>query len=246
MPDKAAAFPLAPVLGLIRAVDRPQNALRGGNLIRAHHQQRVADIKYRVVQQHIKQGVLLEKGGGKVFQILDQAVIRLRPVHGEVEAVLVALGSVGKVTAVGAVGDHEQLQIFEQGIRAIEAFLAVAVHLIEGLANRYTTLLQLHLHQWQTIDQNRHVVAIGVAALLLKLFDHLHLVADDVLLVQQVDVLNTPVVKDEVVNVIVVDLAGFLDDAVAGLVQPSLDKAQPLAIGKLHVIERLQLHAHIG
>ncbi len=61
------------------------------------------------MQQHIEQGVFLEKRGGKVFQVFDQAVIRLRPVHGEVEAVFVTRRGVGKITAIGAIGDHKQL-----------------------------------------------------------------------------------------------------------------------------------------
>ena len=67
MPNKAATFHGAPVFGLKAAFDLPQNALRGGNLIGAHHQQRIADIKHRIMQQHIQQGVLLQKGSGKVF-----------------------------------------------------------------------------------------------------------------------------------------------------------------------------------
>ena len=87
------------------------------------------------MQQHIEQGVFLEKGGGKVFQILDQTVIGLRPVHGEVEAVLVAPSGVGKITAIGAVRNHKQLQILEQGLLAVIVFFAVAVYLINGFTN---------------------------------------------------------------------------------------------------------------
>ena len=119
----------------------------------------------------------------------------------------------------------------------VEAFLAVPMHLVEGLTNRHAALFQLHLHQRQTIDQNRHVIAVGVTASLLKLFDHLHLVAGDVFLVQQVNVLDAPIVKNKVVNVIVVNLAGFLDDAVAGFVQKRFHKAKPLAISQLHAIQ---------
>ena len=113
MPNKATALKMAPALGLIGAVDFPQDALSGGNLVGAHHQQRIADIKHRIMQQHIEQGVFLKEGSGKVFQVFDQTVIRLRPVHGEVVAVFVARRGVGKITAIGAVGNDKQLQIFE-------------------------------------------------------------------------------------------------------------------------------------
>ena len=152
VPDEAAAFGVAPVLGLMAAFDLPQNAFCRGNLVRAHHQQRIADIKHRVVQQHIQQRVLLEESGREVLQVFDQGVIRPCPIHGEVEAIFVALGGVGKVAAIGAVGDHKQLQILEQGLLAVEALLTVAVYLIEGFTNRHAALFQLHLHQRQAID----------------------------------------------------------------------------------------------
>ena len=42
------------------------------------------------MQQHIQERVLLEKGGGEAFQVFDQAVVDLCPVHGEVKAVFIA------------------------------------------------------------------------------------------------------------------------------------------------------------
>jgi hypothetical protein len=75
--------------------------------------------------------VLLEKRRRKVLPALDQRVVRLRLVHGEVEAVLVALRSIGEVGAVGAVREHEQLQVFEQRLLDTEALLAVAVNLVD-------------------------------------------------------------------------------------------------------------------
>ncbi len=85
-----------------------------------------------------------------------------------------------------------------------------------------------------------------MAASLLKLLDHLQLVAGDFFLVQQIDILDAPVVKNKIVDVVVVNFPGFLNDAVAGFIQPGFHKAQPFAVSKLHVIECLQLHAHIS
>ena len=246
VPDVATPFELAPHFCLVRADDLPQHALGGGNLVRAHHQQRVAGVKHRVVQQHLEQGLLLEEGGREVLQVQNPAVVRLRPVHGEVEAVFVALRGVGKVARVGAVGNHKQLQILEQRVRAVEALFAVAVHLIKRLADGHAALLQFHLHQRQAVDQNGHVVAVGVRAGLFKLLDHLQLVASDGFFIEQVNVLDAPIVKHKVVDVVVVHLAGLLHHTVAGLVQPALYKALPLHVGERHVVERLQLHAHIG
>ena len=99
---------------------------------------------------------------------------------------------------------------------AVKALFAVTMHLIEGFTNRHTAFLQLHVDQGQTIDQNRHIVAVGVAARLLKLLDYLHLVAGNVLFIQQVDVLNMAIVKHKIMNIVIMDFAGFIDDAVAG------------------------------
>ena len=60
--------------------------------------------------------------------------------HREVEAVLVALRRVGEVARVRAVGNHKQLQEFEQRVLTVEALLTVAVHLVESLADRHAAL----------------------------------------------------------------------------------------------------------
>ena len=104
------------------------------------------------------------------------------------------------------------------------------MHLVKGFTNCDAALFQLHLHERQAVHQDGHVVAVGVGAGLLKLLDHLHLVAGDVLLVQQVDVLNAAIVKHEVVDIVILNLAGLLHDAVAGPVQPGFHKARPLTI----------------
>src|SRR5690554_5731634 len=246
MPDKPTTFQLAPGFGGMRAFDLPQDALSRRNLIRAHNQQSVAHIKHRIPQQHLQQRAPLEESRGKVLQILDQPVIRLRPVHGEIEAVLVAFGGIGEVAGIGAVGNHEQLQVLEQRVVTVEALLAVAVHLVERLTDGHTTALELHLHQRQTVDQNGDVVTVGMAASLLELLDHLQLVAGQVGLVHQVNILDTTIVKHEVVDIVIVDLAGLVDDALAGPVQIGFDKTQPFTVAKLHLVQDLQLHTHVG
>ena len=57
MPDIAAALRLAPVAGLQRTADLPQDALGGGDLIGPHDQQRLASypehlilLKYRLMR----------------------------------------------------------------------------------------------------------------------------------------------------------------------------------------------------
>ena len=104
------------------------------------------------------------------------------------------------------------------------------MHLVEGFANRNTPFFKFHLYQWQAIDQNRHVVAISVRPSLLKLLDYLNLIASNVLLVEEANVLDATIVENEVVHIVIVNLAGFLDDSIARSIQPGLDKTQPFAI----------------
>ncbi|MNE74853.1 hypothetical protein D3C80_1709610 [compost metagenome] len=115
------------------------------------------------------------------------------------------------------------------------------MYLVECFANGNAALFQLNLHERQAVYQNGHVVAIGMCAGLLKLFDHLHFVAGNVLFVEQVDVLDMSVVKDEIVDVVVVNFARFISDTVAGSVQIGFQEPHPLTILKAYIVQGLQL-----
>ena len=120
------------------------------------------------------------------------------------------------------------------------------MHLIKGLANRNAASFQFHLNQRQSVDQNRDIVAVGMAAGLFELPDHLQLVASQILFIQQLDVLDAAIVEHKIVDIVIVNLAGFIDAAFARFIEKSLHEAQPLAIGELHVVQRLKLRPHIG
>ena len=165
--------------------------------------------------------------------------------HREVEAVFVPLRGVGEIAGIRAVGDDEQLQVFEQRIPAVEALLAIAVDLVEGFTDRHPALFQLHLHQRQAIDENRHIIAVGMAACLLELADDLAGVSQHVLFIEQVDVLDMAIVKNEIVDVVIVDLAGLFHDVVARAIQVGFHEARPFGVGELDVVQCLQLDAHI-
>ena len=95
---------------------------------------------------------MLEEGGSEILEVLDGRVVRFRPVHRKVERILVALGGVGKISGVGAVGDDKDLEIFEEGMLCVETLFAVAVHLIEGFANGDSSSFQFHLHHRDAVD----------------------------------------------------------------------------------------------
>ena len=106
--------------------------------------------------------MFLEEGGGKVLQVLNQSVIRFRPVHGEIKAVFIPFSGAGKIPGIGTVGYHKQLQVFEQGVIAVKAFLAVTVYLVKGFTNRHATLFEFDLHQRQAVYQNGDVITVSV------------------------------------------------------------------------------------
>ena len=78
-----------------------------------------------------------------------------------------------------------------------------------------------------------------MATRLFKLLDHLHLVASKVRFIEQVDVLNPTIIEHEVVDVVVVNLPSLIDDPFAWLIEKRLHEAQPLSVGKLHVVQGL-------
>ena len=182
------------------------------------------------MQQHIQKCALLKECCGEVLQILDQPIVGLRPVHGKVEAVFVALGRVREIASVGAIRDHEELGEFVERSLAVEALFAVAVNLIERFADCHTALLQLDLHKWQSIDEDRHVIAVEMITCLLELLDDLQLVTCHIALVEQVDVLDTAFVEDEIVDVIVMNLAGLVDDPVARTIEIGGNETRPFGI----------------
>ena len=246
VPHIAAAFRAAPLPGLVRTPDFPDDAFGRRNLIGAHHQQRVAHVEHRIGEQHLQQGVAAKERRREILQVLDRRVVGPRPVHREVETVLLALHRVGEIACVRSVRDHEELQIFVERGLAVETLLAVAVHLVEGLAHSHPALLEFHLHHRQSVHQDRHVIPILARARLLKLVDHLQFVACRVALVHEVNVLQSAVVEGEIVHRMILHLARLVGDRVARAVQKLVAEALPLCVGELHRVEPLELPARIG
>ena len=47
-------------------------------------------------------------------------------------------------------------------------------------------------------------------------------------------------------DIIIVNFAGFINDAIIWLIQIGFNKPQPFRVRKRNIIQRLQLHADIG
>ena len=120
------------------------------------------------------------------------------------------------------------------------------MYLVKGFPNSYASFFQLNLHQGQTIDQDGHIIAVGTGALLLHLIDNLHLVAADILLIPEVDILDMPVIKDKVIDIVIVQLSRPINQTFTGLVQIFIQKPRPLRICKHHMIKAFHLSTEIA
>lgn len=87
MPDISAARDGAVLLVVVGDFDAVQNALGGDNLVGAHDQQHVFCCEHAVTGEDVQNGVLAEKGLGKVHKVGENAVIRIRPEGRKLKAV---------------------------------------------------------------------------------------------------------------------------------------------------------------
>ena len=118
-----------------------------------------------------------KEGPGEVDQVRDHAVIGISPETGELKAVAglfllllaglsvlysIEASTVGIILGVRAITDHEDLDILEQTTSSPKGIPLIPVDLIERLPDGHTASFQLHMDHWESIDQNRYIIAIVV------------------------------------------------------------------------------------
>ena len=150
VPDVAAARDAAVFLIIVCNFDAVENPLGCRNLIRAHDEKQILGGENAIARQNIENRMAGEKGLGKVDEVGNDAVVRVRPIGSKFKAVacfaLLAGGGAGipdgvKTRAVGivfrvcAVGNDENLYIFKQPRTGIKGIALIAVDLIERLAD---------------------------------------------------------------------------------------------------------------
>lgn len=263
MPDIAAGLDHArfPVIG--RYFDPVQDALGRHDLIGAYHQQQIFGREHAVFRQDIQDGVLREERLGEVHKIGNPSVVAVRPVGRELKTVgrlsaalptarLVLLdmartGGVGIVLRERAVGDDEDLHVLVQSALGPKTVALIAVDLVERLLDGHATAFQFHMNERQTVDQDCDVIA-GVmrSAAFLILVDDLQTVVVDVLFVDQGDVLGRPVLTNQVLDKIFLNLSGLLDNALGCIGDLAFEKAVPFLVREAIVVQQFQLLAEIG
>ena len=159
---------------------------------------------------------------------------------------------VGVVLGAGTVGDDEDLHVAEESVAGacVEGVALVAVDLVESYAQFFAAPLEFDVHQGQAVDEDGDVVAVGARARVDGvLADHLHLVAVNVGLVDEADVLGGVIVAGEDLHVVLLDAAGFSDDGVpvggADVDDRVTVEVLPFPVAETVVVESLELDTQV-
>ena len=100
---------------------------------------------------------------------------------------------VAVVFGVCAIGDDKNLHIFKKPGACPETLSLIAVDLIERFGNRHPAPFKFNMHQRQTVDQHRYIIAVGLLAVIDGvLINDLQVVIVDMLFIQQIDIFIVP------------------------------------------------------
>ena len=260
VPDIATGFDSAELLVIGGDLDALQHLLGGDDLVRAHHQQHLVDGEDAVPGENVEQRVPGEEGFGKRDQVADRLVLRVRPPRGELERIggfapaagllpllqVLAPGGVGVVLGERAIGDDEQLNVLKQTAARPETVPLVPVDLVERLTDVHAPAFELDVHQRQPVDEDRHVVPVGIpgAALTLAdlvLVDDLEPVVVDAPLVDQQHILGGAVVPAKQLHVVFVDANHLFGNAVVLPGNAGGEEPIPFGIRELKSVQQFQL-----
>lgn len=79
------------------------------------------------------------------------------------------------------------------------------MHLVKGFPNSYASFFSSICTKGRPLTKMVTITAVGTGPRLRHLIDDLHLVAGfDILLIPEIDILNMPVIKDKVVDIVIV------------------------------------------
>ena len=265
VPDVTAACDAAELLIIVCNFDAVENPLGCRNLIRAHDEKQILGGENAIARQNIENRMAGEKGLGKVDEVGNNAVVRVRPIGGKFKAVacffLLAGGGAGipdsvKTRAVGivfrvrAVGDDKNLHILKQPRAGIERIALIAVDLIERLADGNAAALQLNVDEREAVDEHGHVIAVVVLRAVVfgdyVLIGDLQTVVVNVLFVNQRDIFRTSVIAPQNLHIVLLNLAVLFRNAVVGIGNALGKEPLPFAVGKMIVVQRFELCAQVG
>ena len=265
MPNVSAAGNGAILLVVGGDVDPVQDTLRRRDLIGAHDEQHLLRSEDTILRQYIQNRMPGKERARKVDQIRNDPVVGIRPEGRELEAVgrllLVRLGrlgildgvpagGVGIILGVGAVADHEDLDILKQTAASPEGIPLISVDLIESFADGHAPALELHMDEGQAVHQDGDVIAVVMLRPLrlayLVLIDHLEEVVVNVLFVDKGDIFGGAVIPLQNLDIVLLDLPRLLHDMLIGIRHIVLQEAIPFLIRKRIPIQLLKLGSQVG
>ena len=163
---------------------------------------------------------------------------------------MLAAGGVGVVLGERAVGDDEQLNVVEQAAARPETVPLVPVDLVERLTDVHAPAFEFDVDQRQPVDEDRHVVPVGIpgAALTLAdlvLVDDLESVVVDAPLVDQQHILGGVVVPAKQLHVVFVDTYRLFGNAVVLPGNAGGEEPVPFGIRELKAVQQFQLGSQV-
>ena len=125
--------------------------------------------------------------------------------------------------------------------------MLVAVYLVKRLFYVDAAALQLDMHQRKTVYQYGNVIAVRARSVLdFVLIDDLERIIMDIALIEQVDILDRPVIARQQLYVILLNDCGLFDDSAVFVGDTTRKEPRPLPVGKGVAIEFFQLPAQVG
>ena len=118
-----------------------------------HHQALITLMQYDVFPDNLAERTFFQEKHSKLIQFIERQICSIRPVECKL---ISAIGIVGKIASIYAIGDNKQLNIVEQPMKGC---LMITLNLIVCLFEFYTPTFQFNLNQRETIDKNRHIIA---------------------------------------------------------------------------------------
>ena len=268
VPDVSAGGDGAGLVVHAGGLDALEDRFGRGDLVGAHHEEFTAGIEHAVAREDGEDCALGQECGCEVGEVRNLVVGGVGPPHGEFVGSRVGGGhllacalvfgnvleahGVGVVLGVCSVGDDEDLHVAEEPVAGagVEGVALVAVDLVESFAQFFAAPLQFDMNEGQAVDENGDVVSIGARARVDGvLADHLHLVAVNVGLVDEADVLGGAVVAGEDLHVVLLDASGFGDDGIPSGGRDVDDRVTvevlPFPVTEAVVVEGFELDAQV-
>lgn len=75
----------------------------------------------------------------------------------------------------------------------------ITIGLVECFLELESSSLEFYLYQWQTIDQDSHIISIFITSLLSYLIRDLILIMASVFLIDKLDILRRPVISGQII-----------------------------------------------